>query len=222
MVINILIFTSIGAYFVFDINKLKQKVAATEVLNSLHKARLLALIDSSSLLDKSFTSIYNFTSTDIDILLSKPIFFSWQIQFHLSGLYTQNSLSIYRDTPRIARTTNYDKRPMAGDILALNASTLECLSGYNNSNITKFCQNNSLNSMRLLESFGVRKMDLSFQKSCKERNTFRIYFDNLSHAFCGRDALLLDKDVVVTIGNQSIFISKATGYSFFVKNLVQY
>lgn len=147
-------------------------------------------IEQTKWITNTFQSVYP------QILLSNQTF--WQIQFHLSGIYTQNSFSIYLDTPRQAQTTHYDNRPMAGDIIATQGVNLQCLSGYNNSNISDFCKNNADTYTRLLESFGI-KLQISTQSTCKEKQTGRIYFDNTGKPYCGPTPIPLTQPFTITL-----------------------
>ncbi|MCE3039745.1 hypothetical protein [Helicobacter anatolicus] len=137
-----------------------------------------------------------FPSIAQEILITKPML--WQIQFHLSGTYTKNSFSIYFDTPRIAQTTHYDNRPMAGDLIAIQGSNLRCISGYNNTNIADFCKNNAETSTRLQESYGVN-LSITHQLSCKENKTARIYFDNQGKPYCGKTPTPLTRPFIITL-----------------------
>lgn len=175
-------------------NYLYQNILYTKNL-ALIQDTLYTNLNQTKWITNAFPSIYP------QILLSNQTF--WQIQFHLSGTYTQNSFSIYLDTPRQAQTTHYDNRPMAGDIIATQGVNLQCLSGYNNSNISDFCKNNADTYTRLLESFGI-KLQISTQNTCKEKQTGRIYFDNTGKPYCGTTPVSLTQPFIITLTKDNL------------------
>ncbi len=188
--------------------------SAFMVLYALKHARMLSLIDSSTLGFVGFGDIYSFARVDSKRLLVDYTLFNWQVQFHTSGIYTKNSLSIYRDTPRFANTTDFDKRPLAGDIVALHSGNSQCLSGYNNTNITGFCKDNALFDFRLYESNKLNVLALNLPTTCQERDTFRFYFNDFSEVLCGYKVHKLSTIQGVIVGGFYIFIEPNTGYSF--------
>lgn len=109
----------------------------------------------------------------------------WQIQFHLSGSNIANSYSIYADTARSAGTTNFDGRPMSGDLIAKSPHNKACLSGYSMTNLPSECNNNIAKEVRLQETYGVTIDKIYMQANCTENNTARIYFDNAGIPYCG-------------------------------------
>ena len=147
-------------------------------------------ISQTQWLKDKFPSIYQ------EILISQPT--QWQIQFHLKGIYTKNSFSLYLDTPRYANTTHYDNRPMSGDLIAIQGANLRCLSGYNNTNISDFCKNNAETKVRLQETFGVT-ITLKMQENCKESNTARIFFDQFGKAYCGEKPTPITEPFIITL-----------------------
>ncbi len=183
-------------------------------LYALKHTRLLSLIDSSTLAYIDFGNIYSFSRVDSKRLIDVYKPFYWQIQFHTSGIYTKNSLSIYRDTPRFANTTDFDKRPLAGDIVALHVGNSQCLSGYNNTNITNFCKDNALFDFRLHESNKLDILALQQPSICQERDTFRFYFSDFSRVLCGQKINEINTMQKIAVGNSYIFIEPITGYSF--------
>ena len=109
----------------------------------------------------------------------------WQIQFHLSGIYTTFSYSIYVDTPRHAINTNFDGRQSLGDMILKNMDR-KCLSAYNNTNTAQECKNNAQAEMRLGEYFGIEQIFLESDRFCRERSGGRVSFDRLGVPYCGR------------------------------------
>lgn len=199
----VLVFVLIGILIAFA-----KPSASSQVYKTMHYlytnllyAKNLALTQSTTYttlpqtrwLSESFPSIHAPT------LLSDPTL--WQMQFHLSGKYTQSSFSIYLDTPRVAQTTHYDNRPMAGDIIAVSGINMRCLSGYNNTNTADFCKNNTETSVRFLESYGV-KISIKAQKSCKESQTSRIFFDYQGKPYCGKGKIPLSEPYIITFAKQ--------------------
>ncbi len=204
------------AWFAYTFTLPNNTQAALTTLYALKHARMLALAEHSKLGYIGFGDIYAFARVDSKRLLTNYIPFYWQLQFHTSGIYTKNSLSIYRDTPRFATTTDFDKRPLAGDIVALHVSTTKCLSGYNNTNITGFCKDNALFDFRLHESTKINTLALQTQTSCQERDTFRFYFDDFGQILCGQKIHMPKTTQSVLVGNITIFVEPYTGYAFFL------
>ena len=205
-----------GAYLSYSLALPNDARSALTTLYALKRARLLSLTDSSYMGYVDFGDIYAFARVDSVRLLSSFSHFFWQTQFHTSGIYTKNSLSIYRDTPRFASTTDFDKRPLAGDIVALSAANQQCLSGYNNTNITGFCKDNALLDFRLFETNRLQNLALGYPQ-CQERDTFRFYFDDFSRILCGINLQTPTTSQVVHVGNFSILLNPITGYAFILK-----
>lgn len=193
--------------------------ASEILLSDILLAQTLALSDDRIYLQAPFTHPFKLLSPSIDdhALLHQPQKNMWQIQFHTSGTYTQSSYSVYHDTPRISTTTNYDGRPMSGDFIAL-ASNSQCLSGYNNTNISDFCKNNTHPNVRLKERFGVEEMQIISQKTCSERGGGRVYFDKLGKPYCGRVPTELTQPFVIILKKggeeRKIVITPLTGYAY--------
>lgn len=122
----------------------------------------------------------------------------WQIQFHLGRIYTTYSYSIYADTPRHAIHTNFDSRPMAGDMILKNMDK-KCLSAYNNTNTAQECKNNAQVQVRLGEYFGIEQMFLESDGFCKESGGGRIYFDKLGVPYCGKIPTPLQQPFKITL-----------------------
>lgn len=122
----------------------------------------------------------------------------WQIQFHLGRIYTTYSYSIYADTPRHAIHTNFDSRPMAGDMILKNMDR-KCLSAYNNTNTAQECKNNAQAQVRLGEYFGIEQMFLESDRFCKESGGGRIYFDKLGVPYCGKIPTPLQQPFKITL-----------------------
>lgn len=110
----------------------------------------------------------------------------WQVQFHLTGNTTAHSYSIYADTARNAATTNFDGRPMSGDIIAKDPHSKACLSGYSANNLPAECKDNIAKEVRLKETYDVTIDRIDIQQGCNETNTARIYFDNAGMPYCGK------------------------------------
>lgn len=193
--------------------------AALTTLYALKRARIQALIDTSHLGHADFVRVYNFRRIDGERLLRVYAPFYWQLQFHITGIYTKNSLSIYRDTPRFATTTDFDRRPLAGDILALSLANSQCLSGYNNTNLDRVCRDNALFDFRLKEASGLEVLRLIKPAFCQEKDTFRFYFRDDSSVFCGILPRELDTDAIVQVGRFYLRLSPKTGYAFIESKL---
>ncbi|RDU59881.1 hypothetical protein [Helicobacter sp. MIT 14-3879] len=183
-------------------------------LYALKRARMLALADTSYLGHIGFEDVYSFRSVDRKRLLLRYEPFYWQLQFHTSGIYTKNSLSLYRDTPRFATTTDFDRRPLAGDIVALSTANLQCLSGYNNTNLPARCKNNALFDFRLSESNKLQNLRLLTPSTCQERDTFRFYFSDYSRVLCGNPIHEINGIQGIQVAQFHIFLNAQTGYIF--------
>ncbi|WP_104717862.1 hypothetical protein [Helicobacter trogontum] len=211
LIISILATT---AWFAYSFSLPNNTRAALTTLYAMKHTRMLSLIDHSRLGYIGFGDIYSFARVDSRRLLQNNMPFHWQLQFHTSGIYTKNSLSIYRDTPRFAHTTDFDRRPLAGDIVALHIGTTQCLSGYNNTNITGFCKDNALFDFRLHESTKLQTLALQIPTTCQERDTFRFYFDDFGKVLCGQNLHMPNNLQKVLVGNIVIAIEPSTGYAF--------
>lgn len=201
-------------WFAYSFSLPNNTQAALTTFYAIQRTRMLALIDYSKLGYVGFGDIYEFARVDSKRLLTDNMPFYWQLQFHTSGIYTKNSLSIYRDTPRFASTTDFDKRPLAGDIVALHASSTQCLSGYNNSNITGFCKDNALIDFRLYETTKVQTLALGVPTTCQEKDTFRFYFNDYGGILCGLHIHAPQGLQRILVGNIYIAIEPQTGYAF--------
>lgn len=205
----------VTTWFAYSFSIPNNTRAALTTLYAIKHARMLSLIDYSKLGYVGFGDIYSFIRVDSKRLLQSSMYFYWQLQFHTSGIYTKNSLSIYKDTPRFANTTDFDRRPLAGDIVALHIGTTQCLSGYNNTNITGFCKDNALFDFRLYESTKIQVMSLQNPTTCKEKDTFRFYFDDFGKILCGQYIHVPNFIQRILVGNIIIFVEPQTGYAFF-------
>ncbi|MCE3047119.1 hypothetical protein [Helicobacter kayseriensis] len=196
-------------------------LAGQSLLADLQHTQSLALQDSRFFPNLLSTTLTHSLSPSLDPhkLISPSLRSLWQIQFHTSGIYTQNSYSIYIDTPRYSATTHWDGRPMSGDFIALEPTSNQCLSGYNNTNISDYCKNNASPDVRLKEQFGVEKITLEGDSFCKEKDGGRIYFDDFGVPYCGRNPQPISKPYKITLykGKESLKICVAplTGRSTF-------
>lgn len=144
----------------------------------------------------------------------------WQIQFHLSGKYTFISYSIYVDTPRFAPTTDYDGRPMDGDIIAIGGGDRKCLSGYNNTNISDECKNNSSVFVRLHEAYGLENLRIESDGFCKEKRGARIYFDRFGIPYCNKERIRLAHSFKIILekrGKSKFICVLPSGYAFLLQ-----
>ena len=161
----------------------KLQQAADTLISNMKYAKTLAQND-----DRFYTM--SDSSIGANINLRNQIQFwkagMWQIQFHLNGVDTKNSYSIYADTARSANTTNFDGRPMDGDIIAKHPVNKTCLSGYSANNLPQECLNNIASEVKLEETFNVVIEKIELQALCKENNSsIRIYFDGRGLPYCG-------------------------------------
>lgn len=218
----LIVFVIAGIVLSLAISRVDEELekASEILLSDILLTQKLALSDDRIYLQDSFTQPFKILSPSIDAqaLLHHPQKNMWQIQFHTSGIYTQNSYSIYHDTPRISPTTNYDGRPMSGDFIAISPSNSQCLSGYNNTNVSDFCKNNTHPNVRLKERFGVEEMQILAQKSCIEKGGGRVYFDQFGKPYCGRSPTPLTQpfSIILKKGkNQKVItITPISGYTY--------
>ena len=176
------------------------QVAHHTLESHLKMMQVLALSDMNEFVGHSSVKYFvkDYPSVDSLSLLTHYRNAMWQMQFHLGKIYTTNSYSIYIDTPRNAATTNFDGRPVAGDIIAKDLDR-RCLSGYNNTNTAFDCKNNTLAEVRLGERFGVEKIFIQSDSFCQERDTARIYFDTLGKPYCGKIPMALQNVFKITL-----------------------
>ncbi|RDU72738.1 hypothetical protein CQA66_03865 [Helicobacter aurati] len=205
---------SLGVWIPLSLIKANDNRSALTTLYALKRTRMLALVDSSYFGHIDLKDHYSFKRVDRQRLLRQYEPFYWQLQFHTTGIYTKNSLSIYRDTPRFAETTDFDRRPLAGDIVALSVANSQCLSGYNNTNIAQRCKNNALFDFRLGESNKLQTLRLASLSSCQERDTFRFYFSDISGILCGNPIHKPKGIQTIQVANFYILLNPQTGYAF--------
>lgn len=167
---------------------------------NIRATQIAALSDDSAFTQiKSTKDLLRFyPSIDALALLQYHHNAMWQIQFHLGRIYTTFSYSIYADTPRHATNTNFDSRPMAGDMILKNMDR-KCLSAYNNTNTAQECKNNAQPEVRLGEYFGIEQMFLESDRFCKENGGGRIYFDRQGVPYCGKIPTPLQQPFKITL-----------------------
>lgn len=175
------ILSTIGVMFIPD-TKLQQ--AADTLISNLKYTKVLAQTDDRyyTINDGSITNNVNLANQMKD--WKKGM---WQLQFHLSGNNAKGSYSIYADTGRNAATTNFDSRPMDGDLIAKDPINMSCLSGYSDNNLPAECLNNISSEVKLYETFNITRLEISIDQACLERDTARIYFDSRGLTYCGKN-----------------------------------
>lgn len=197
--------------------------ATQNLLYHIKYTQNLALQDSRYFLNPSSVALTKSLSPSIDenALLHSPLKNMWQIQFHTTGAYTQNSYSIYHDTPRISPTTNYDGRPMSGDFIALEPLNNQCLSGYNNTNVSDYCKNNTHPNVRLKEKYGIEELILQGEGHCVERGGGRVFFDEFGKPYCGKNPKPLSSPLKIILKKDSrtstIVILPLSGHSYILE-----
>ena len=127
----------------------------------------------------------------------------WQVQLHIGKVYATSSFSLYIDTPRDAISTDFDSRPMAGDIIAMD-STRQCISGYNNTNTSFDCKNNLSINARLGENLGIENMEIFSPSVCGERESGRVYFDFFFFLYCAKIPLPLQNPYEVRLSKKGV------------------
>ena len=169
-----------AAVSVMYIPQTKLREAADYLIQNIKYAKSLAQTD-----DRFFAMQDDSITSYADVQTQYWQAGMWQVQFHLSGDTTANSYSIYADTGRSATSTNFDGRPMSGDLIAKDPQSKACLSGYSQSNLPDECKNNIAKEVRLEETYDVTIEGIELQSSCNETRTARIYFDNAGLPYCG-------------------------------------
>lgn len=182
LVFVIVILGIMATFSVLYIPQTDLQQATIYLINNLKYTKSLAQND-----DRYYTMPDNSLSTNVDIASQMRYWQAgmWQLQFHTTGSDSKNSYSIYADTGRSAANTNFDGRPMAGDLIAKDATNQACLSGYTMSNLPTECKNNIAKEVKLEETYGVIIKKISAQNNCTTTNTFRIYFDKEGIPYCG-------------------------------------
>ena len=178
MVFVVVMLGVMAAVSVMYIPQTKLQQAADHMIHNIKYAKSLAQTD-----DRFFTMKDDSINSDNQVKYWKAGM--WQVQFHLSGNTTQHSYSIYADTGRDANTTNFDGRPMSGDLIAKDPQNKACLSGYSENNLPSECKNNIAKEVRLQETYDVTIDKIELPNDCNETNTARIYFDNTGMPYCG-------------------------------------
>lgn len=181
LVFVIVILGIMAAVSVMYIPQTKLQQAADYLIQNLKYAKSLAQTDDRFFAMKD-SSINSYSDTQAKFWQAGM----WQVQFHLNGSTTANSYSVYADTARNAGTTNFDGRPMSGDLIAKDPQNKTCLSGYSQNNLPTECANNISKDVRLQETYDVTIDSIEMQANCKETNTARIYFDNTGMPYCGK------------------------------------
>ncbi len=178
-----------GVFYAISTPFSNQSLSMAKNVLSFHlkSAQILALSDDREFLhlqDTSATKV-EFPSIDTTSLLTQTQNALWQVQFHIGKIYSTFSYSLFVDTPRFAKTTDFDSRPMAGDIIALD-SLRRCISGYNNTNTSVECRNNTLFETRLSERLGIENLEIFAPVKCSERDTARVHFDRFARPMCAK------------------------------------
>lgn len=186
----VFVFSVCAIFYTFALPSQNQSllIAQKSLIHHLQHAQILALSDNRHFLHTSHTQSLTQSHPAIhqERLISQSQNALWQFQLHLSKLsYTTSSYSLFIDTPRAAKSTDFDSRPMAGDIIAKDFSS-RCISGYNNTNISTECKNNALFEARLAESINVENLSVFVPKVCSERDTARLHFDAFGRSLCAK------------------------------------
>lgn len=180
MVFVVVMLGVMAAVSVMYIPQTKLQQAADHMIHNIKYAKSLAQTDDRFFAMKD-DSINNYSDNQVQYWKAGM----WQVQFHLNGNTTKHSYSIYADTARNANTTNFDGRPMSGDLIAKDPQNKACLSGYSENNLPNECKNNIAKEVRLQETYDVTIDSIALPNDCKETNTARIYFDNTGMPYCG-------------------------------------
>ena len=185
----LLAFVLLAIAFAFSLPSQNQSlfIAQRTLLHQLQNAQILALTD-----ERHFTHTAQLDSVSVrypSINVRKLIAHSknalWQVQLHTGKMYATSSFSLYIDTPRDSLSTDFDSRPMAGDIIAMDGAR-QCISGYNNTNTSFDCKNNLSIHARLGENLGLESMEIFSPSGCGERESGRVYFDHLGFVYCAK------------------------------------
>lgn len=182
-------------------------IAQKSILHHLQHAQILALSDNRHYLHTSHTNsiVQSYPAIHQQRLIFQSQNALWQFQFHLSRqLYTTFSYSLFVDTPRSAKSTDFDSRPMAGDIIAKDF-TSRCISGYNNTNISTECKNNALFETRLAESINLQNIHIFAPNICAERDTARLHFDFFGRSFCAKIPKPLPQRFQIRVAKNSLY-----------------
>ena len=181
MVFVVVMLGVMAAVSVMYIPQTKLQQAADYMIQNIKYAKTLAQTD-----DRYFTmqddSINSYSNKQAQYWQAGM----WQVQFHLNGNVVKNSYSIYADTARDANTTNFDGRPMSGDLIAKDPQNKTCLSGYSENNLPNECKNNIAKEVRLEETYDVKIDKIDLPQNCNENGTARVYFDNKGLPYCGK------------------------------------
>ncbi len=181
----------------------KLRSAAEALIQNIKYTKSLAQLD-----DRYFTMEDESVSSSVDTNVQSEFWKAgmWQIQFHMTT--DDYGYSIYADTGRSASSTNFDGRPMSGDLIAKDSLNKACLSSYSESNLPSECENNRAAEAQLTKTYDVTidsiQYDSGNNTNCSSSNstTKRIYFDKAGLPYCGS----------VTInGTNSVLPERLTG-----------
>ena len=188
----LLVFALVAIAFVFSLPRQNQSlfVAQHTLLYELQNAQILALTDHRHFTHSAQVDTLHtlYPSVNPRKLMAYSKNALWQVQFHIGKIYATSSFSLYIDTPRDSLSTDFDSRPMAGDIIAMD-STRRCISGYNNTNTSFDCKNNLSINARLGENLGIGYMEIFSPSVCGERESGRVHFDSLGFVYCAKTPL---------------------------------
>ncbi|WP_394951519.1 hypothetical protein [uncultured Helicobacter sp.] len=203
----LLVFVLVSIAFAFSLPSQNQSlfIAQRTLLHQLQNAQILALTDQRHFTHTTqLDSLYaRYPSINVRKLMAYSKSALWQVQLHIGKVYATSSFSLYIDTPRDAISTDFDSRPMAGDIIAMD-STRQCISGYNNTNTSFDCKNNLSINARLGENLGIENMEIFSPSVCGERESGRVYFDFLGFAYCAKIPLLLQNPYEVRLSKKGV------------------
>lgn len=194
---------SMAGYMMIPDNRLQQ--AADSIISNLKYTKMLAQTD-----DRYYTmpdsSMPN--SVNLNKQMENWKKGMWQFQIHLKGSNAEGSYSIYADTGRTSNSTNFDGRPMSGDLIAKDPINMSCLSGYTMSNLPKECENNIAREVKLAETFGISKIEITTTNCVKESDATRIFFDNKGLPYCGKNPVRMTAPtkIVLSKGRQTATI----------------
>lgn len=201
----VLVFVLVAIAFAFSLPSQNQSLFISQrtLLHQIQNAQILALTDQRHFTHTAqLDSLYaHYPSINVRKLVAYSKSALWQVQFHIGKVYATSSFSLYIDTPRDSLSTDFDSRPMAGDIIAMD-SARRCISGYNNTNTSFDCKNNLSINARLGENLGIESMEIVAPSVCGERESGRVYFDMFGFAYCAKTPLRLHGLYEVRLGKK--------------------
>ena len=181
----------LSAVSIWYLPRTELKQAAETMINNLKYTKTLAQLDDRYFLmgdanqtDK--TIINNQVAANAD---KKAL---WQFQFHASNNSgsdsgADNTYTIYAENATSGSTTNFDGKPMNGDMIAQDPMTKECISGFSGTDLRNCTDNYGFaREARFYDTYQTELESIQSDdcNGWRKSYTFAIYFDSKGLPYC--------------------------------------